>query len=154
MPDEVRSLIVWLADRRSWGLPIYPSSESAGAGESMAGFFIVLVLLFLGLVQPYRMEGVTGETNREGRLGGRGWFLLLLPVPLLVGVGFVADSMVNRPLRVAPQLVDDAITTGRTYEGDLFELGLEKGVNYQAITSVREQMSENIHFPSGRWTWA
>jgi hypothetical protein len=149
VPYEGRSLIMWLADRRAWGLPIYPSSEASGVGVWLSGFFIVLVLVFLGLLQPYRMEGVTGETDEHGRLGGRGWFLLLLPLPLLVGVGFVADSMVNRPLRVAPQLVDEAITTGRTYEGDLFALGLEEGVNYQAITSVREQMSENYALTIG-----
>ena len=149
VPYEGRSLIMWLADRRAWGLPIYPSSEAAGVGVWLAGFFVVLVLVFLGLLQPYRMEGVTGETDDAGRLGGRGWFLLLLPLPLLVGVGFVADSMVNKPLRVAPQLVDEAIATGRTYEGDLFELGLEKGVNYQAISSVREQMSANYTLSIG-----
>jgi hypothetical protein len=149
VPYEGRSLIVWLADRRAWGLPIYPSSEAAGVGVWLAGFFVVLLLVFLGLLQPYRMEGVTGESDDAGRLGGRGWFLLLLPLPLLVGVGFVADSMVNKPLRVAPQLVDEAITVGSTYQGDLFEYGLEKGVNYQAISSVRDQLSENYALSIG-----
>jgi hypothetical protein len=149
VPYEGRSLVVWLADRRAWGLPIYPSSEAAGVGVWLAGFFIVLALVVLGLMQPYRLEGVIGETDDTGRLGGRGWFLLLLPIPLLVGIGLVADSMVNRPLRVAPQLVNEAIATGRTYEGDLFALGLEKGVNYQAISSVRELMSENYALSIG-----
>ena len=149
VPYEGRSLIVWLADRRAWGLPIYPSNEAAGVGVWLAGFFIVLALVVLGLMQPYRLEGVTGETDENGRPGGRGWFLLLLPVPLLVGVGFVADSMVNKPLRVAPQLVSEAIDTGRTYEGDLFALSLEKGVNYAAIEGVREQMSEEYSLSFG-----
>ena len=149
VPYQGRSLAVWLADRRAWGLPIYPYSEAAGVGVWLAGFFILLVLVFLGLLQPYRLEGVIGETDDKGRLGARGWFLLLLPVPLLVGVGLVADSMVNKPLRVAPQLVSEAITTGRTYEGDLFALGLEEGINYQAISSVREQMSEEYTLSIG-----
>ncbi|MFN2187059.1 MAG: hypothetical protein ACK2UU_24010, partial [Anaerolineae bacterium] len=149
VPYEGRSLIVWLADRRAWGLPIYPSNEAAGVGVWLAGFFIVLALVVLGLMQPYRLEGVTGETDENGRPGGRGWFLLLLPVPLLVGVGFVADSMVNKPLRVAPQLVSEAIDTGRTYEGDLFALSLEKGVNYAAIEGVREQMSAEYSLSVG-----
>jgi hypothetical protein len=149
VPYEGRSLIVWLADRRAWGLPIYPSSEAAGVGVWLAGFFIVLALIILGLMQPYRLEGVTGETDEKGYLGGRGWFLLLLPVLLLVGVGFVADSMVNKPLRVAPELVSEAIDTGRAYEGDLFALGLEKGVNYAAIEGVREQMGESYTLSFG-----
>ena len=149
VPYEGRSLVLWLADRRAWGLPIYPSSEAAGVGVWLAGFFIVLALVVMGLMQPYRLEGVIGETDKSGRLGGRGWFLLLLPIPLLVGVGLVADSMINKPLRVAPQVVDEAIATGRTYEGDLFALGLDKGVNYQAISGVREQMSENYTLSIG-----
>ncbi len=149
VPYQGRSLTVWLADRRAWGLPVYPSSEAVGVGLWMSGFFVVLILVVLGLMQSYRMEGVTGETDDRGRLGGRGWFLLLVPVPLLAGVGLVADSMVNKPLRVAPQLVSEAITTGRTYEGDLFELGLERGVGYQAISGVREQMSEDYTLSIG-----
>ena len=149
VPYEGRSLVLWLADRRAWGLPIYPSSEAAGVGVWLAGFFIVLALAVLGLMQPYRLEGVIGETDKSGRLGGRGWFLLLFPIPLLLGLGLVADSMINKPLRVAPQLVSEVITTGRSYEGDLFSLGLEKGVNYQAISSVRELMSDNYTLSIG-----
>ena len=43
----------------------------------------------------------------------------------------------------AARLVHDAIQTGRTYEGDLFELGLRDGINYSAIRGVRDQMSPN-----------
>ncbi len=149
VPYHGRSLTVWLADSRSRELPIYPYSEAAGVGLWLAGFFILLVLVILGLMQPYRLEGMSSEADDRGRLGGRGWFLLLLPLPLLAGVGLVADSMVNQPLRVAPQLVSEAIETGRTYEGDLFALGLERGVGYQAIAGVREQMSENYTLSIG-----
>ena len=149
VPYAGRTLTIWLADRRAWGLPIHPYSEAAGVGVWLAGFFILLALVFLGLVQPYRLEGVISETDDRGRLGARGWFLILLPVPLLVGVGLVADSMVNKPLRVAPQLVSEAITTGRTYEGDLFALSLERGVNYAAIAGVREQMSDEYELSIG-----
>lgn len=143
VPYEGRNLMVWLADRRAWGLPVYPFSDAAQAGMWLFGFFIVLLLGFLGLLQPYRLEGIASETDAEGRLGARSWFLLLLPLPLMLAVGFVADDMMNSPLRVAPQLVHEVIRTGRTYDGDLFELSLEKGVNYNAIAGLRDQMSEN-----------
>jgi hypothetical protein len=143
VPYEGRNLMVWLADRRAWGLPVYPFGDAAQAGMWLSGFFIVLLLGFLGLLQPYRMEGIASETDTEGRLGGRGWFMLLLPLPLVLAVGFVADSMTTRPLRLAPQLVHEVIRTGRTYDGDLFGLSLEKGVNYNAIAGLQEQMSED-----------
>jgi hypothetical protein len=142
IPYEVHTLIVWLSDPRSWGLPVYPFDEVAGMGVALAGFFTLLLFGILGLLQPYRLEGIVGETDDKGRPGGRGWFLLLLPLPLVLGVGLINDNMVNRPTRVAPQLVHEAIRNGRTYPGDLFALSLEKGVNYNAISGVRDQMGE------------
>jgi hypothetical protein len=143
LPYEGRTLTVWLADRRSWGLAIYPFSPSAQARMMMAGFFVVLLLAILGLLQNYRLEGVSSETEADGRMSSRAWFLLLLPLPLVLGVGLIADEQVNSPLRVAPKLVHEAIRTGRTYPGDLFELSLQRGVNYNAISGVRDQMSES-----------
>jgi hypothetical protein len=146
---EGRSLLVWVADRRSWGLPVYPFSDAAKTGMWLAGFFIVLLLGLLGLIQPYRLENVAGETEAGGRLGARGWFLLCLPLALVLAVGLVADSMVNGPLRRAPQLVHEVIRTGRTYPGDLFALSREAGVNYNAIAGLQEQMSENYALSLG-----
>jgi len=134
---------VWLADRRSWGLSIYPFSPAAQARMVMAGFFVVLLLTILGLVQGYRLEGIGSETDADGRMSGRAWFLLLLPLPMVLGVGLVANNLVNSPQRTALQLVHEAIRTGRTYPGDLFELSLERGINYNAISGVRDLMSEN-----------
>jgi hypothetical protein len=171
LPYEGHSLIVWLADRRSWGLAIYPFSSPAQVRLVMAGFFVVLLLTILGLLQGYRLEGIPVGINTGDRLDGRAWFLLILPLPLVLGVGLVADNLVNSPLRVAPKIVHEAIRTGRTYPGDLFELSLERDVNYNAISGVRDQMSENYslligevnlgvtntifvvaHFDNGAWT--
>jgi hypothetical protein len=122
-------------------LPVYVFSAAAQARLLMAGFFIMLCLTILGLLQNYRLEGVASETDAGGRMTGRSWFLLLLPLPLVVGVGLAADNIVGSSERVAQQLVHEAIRTGRTYEGDLFELSLKRGLNYNAIAGVRDQMS-------------
>lgn len=143
LPYEGRSLAAWLTDRRSWGLPVYPFSPPAQVRLAMAGFFVVLLLTILGLLQEYRLEGIPVGINTGGRLDSRAWFLLLLPLPLVLGIGLIADNLVNSPLRVAPGLVHEAIRTGRTYPGDLFELSLERDVNYNAISGVRDQMSES-----------
>lgn len=120
LPYEGRSLTVWLADHRSWGLPIYPFSSAAQSRLMLAGFFIVLLLAVLGLLQGYRLEGIAAETDADGRMSGRTWFLLLLPLPLVFGVGLIADGFVNSPLRVGPRLVHEAIRTGRTYPGETY----------------------------------
>jgi len=148
-PYEGRTLTVWLSDFDSWGLPVYPFDVTAGTGMALAGFFTLLLFGILGLLQTYRLETIAGETEQRGRPNARGWFMLLLPLPLVLGVGLINDSVVNRPLRVAPRQVHEAIRTGRTYEGDLFKLSLEKGVNYNAIKAVRGQMSEEFRLTIG-----
>jgi hypothetical protein len=149
VPYEVRTLLVWVADRRAWGLPVYAFSDAAEAGMWLSGFFILLLLGLLGFLQPYRLEGIAAETEAGGRLGGRGWFMLILPLPLVLAVGLLADNMVNSPLRVAPQLVHEVIRTGRTYEGDLFALSLEEGINYNAIAGLQEKMSQEYTLSLG-----
>lgn len=149
VPYEGRTMTVWLADHRSWGLPIYSFSASVQQGMVFAGFFIVLLLTILGLVQNYRLENVGSEMDANGRMSARAWFLLVLPLPLVLGVGLFADNLVSSPVRVAPQLVHEAIRTGRTYPGDLFELSLERSVNYNAISGVRDQMSAGYSLTIG-----
>jgi len=150
LPYEGRTLTVWLADRRFWGLPVYPFNAGAQARLLMTGFFVVLLLTILGLIQDYRLEGIRTEVNTDGRLEGRGWFLLLFPLPLVFVLGLAADNLINSPLRIAPQLVQQAIRVGRTYPGDLFELSLERGLNYNAISGVRDQMSAHYTLAFGK----
>jgi hypothetical protein len=149
LPYEGRNLTIWLTERRFWGLPVFAFTKAAQARLLMAGFFVVLCLTFLGLLQNYRLEGIASETSENGRLSGRAWFLLLLPLPLVFAAGFAADNLVNSPERTAHRLVHEAIRTGRTYEGDLFELSLKKNVNYNAIAGVRAQMSADYSLSTG-----
>ena len=149
VPYEGRNLLVWLGDRRSWGLPVYAFSDAAQVGMWLAGFFILLLLGLLGFLQAYRLESIAGEAEGERRLGARGWFLLLLPLLLVLAVGLLADNMVNSPLRSAPRLVHEVIRTGRTYPGDLFALSREAGVNYNAIAGLQDKISEDYKLSLG-----
>lgn len=149
LPYEGRSLLVWLADHRFWGLPIYAFSAAARARMLMAAFFVVLCLAILGLLQNYRLEGIAAETDARDRLTLRAWVLMLLPLPIVFAAGLAADSLVNSPERTALSLVHEAIRTGRTYPGDLFELSLKRGVNYNAIAGVRDRMSEHYALSTG-----
>ena len=149
LPYEGRNLLVWLAERRFWGLPIYAFSAAARARLLMAAFFVVLCLTILGLLQNYRLEGVASETDAQGHMDARAWFLMALPLPLVFAAGLAADNLVFSPERNALSLVHEAIQTGRTYSGDLFELSLKRGVNYNAIAGVRDQMSANYTLAAG-----
>lgn len=141
LPYDGRNLLIWLIDPRFAGRVVYVFDAAAQVRLLVAGFFLALALLLLGLVQNYRLEGVRGALTR-GRLSFRATLLLLLPLPLFALAGWVADDNLNRPLRVAPLLVDDAFSTGRSYTGDLIALANETGVNYSAINGVRDLIGD------------
>jgi hypothetical protein len=142
-PYYGRTFTIWLADRRFWGLSIYPYLEDLSIAQVFVGFFLIFLLAFLALLQNYRLEGISSETGRNGRLNARAWMLLMAPLPFVIGVSWITQNIVGDPSSVAIQVVDRAIERGRTYEGDLFELGLREGISYGAIRNVREKMSAN-----------
>jgi hypothetical protein len=168
-PYEGRSLIVWLVERRLWGLPVSPFNASAQSGQWPVGFFVIILLAILGLIQHYRLEDLLSETDARGRLSGYGWVRLALPLPLVLAAGLLADEFGNKPARFAPQLVQEAVDTALTYPGDLFELSRRKGVNYNALSAVRDQLGGDyaliigeteastetilvvVHFDNGAW---
>jgi hypothetical protein len=142
-PTIGRTLTIWLADFRFWGLPIYPSLIESLTAPIIAGFFIFLVLGLLAILQNYRLEMIAVEVNEAGRLMRRGWFLLLLPLPLVIIAGAVTAALFNDPSGQALQAVHRAIPVVVNSEGDLFAQGLEDGLNYSAFNSVRDQLTEN-----------
>jgi len=56
LPFEGRTLLAWLADRRFWGLPIYPFDDTAQTRLVVGSLLPALMLTALGLVQDYRLE--------------------------------------------------------------------------------------------------
>ena len=168
-PSHGRNLVSWLSDSRFLGRPIYPSLQAPLVSIFFAGFAIFLALLILAIVQNYRLEGAVGELRNDGRLSGRSLLILIWPMFIVVVAGYVTNNIAGDKSARDALLVQEAIDTGRTYEGDLFELGLERGVNYSAIKGVREQMSPTysmligsvdadslttlvvIHFVNGAW---
>lgn len=149
-PTLGRTLTVWVADRRFWGLPIYPFTIDSLAAPILAGFFLILVLLLLAILQNYRLEAVSREVNEKGHLQFRAWLLLFFPLPFIVVAGMITRDVVGDPSAQAVQIVHQAIQVGRTYDGDLFALGLREGLNYAALQGVREQMSANYTLGIGR----
>jgi hypothetical protein len=160
---------VWLADRRFWGLPIYPFTIDSPIAPILAGFFIILLLMLLAVLQNYRLELASSEVNENGRLQIRAWLMLLLPLPFVIVAGMITRDVVGDPSAQAVKLVHQAIQVSRTHEGDLFELGLQDGINYSALNSVRDQLSAHytmgiggvepsaaityivVHFDNGAW---
>ncbi len=142
-PSFGRNLVAWLGDSRFFGLPIFPNLDAPIWSIFVAGFAIFLALSLLAFVQAYRLEGAQRELGTGGRMSGRSLFMLLWPMIFVAVAGYVTNNITGDKSARDALLVQEAIDTGRTYEGDLFQLGLERGVNYSAIKGVRDQMSPN-----------
>jgi hypothetical protein len=168
--NRLRTFLVWLSDRRFWGRLVYPPPDARLGGLILAGFFIILVLTFLAILQDYRLENGQQYLGRKGRITASALFRLSLPLPIVVIAGLVTgNAFGGANSTLAMKLVYEAIEIGRTYEGDLNELSLERGINYSAIRGVREQLGDGytlimgdsdpmmlttyvvVHFDNGAW---
>jgi len=142
LPYYGRTLAVWLLDPRFRGSVVYPYTLEGGPGGLLlGGLLIILVLVILGFMQNYRLEQIAMETNRNGRLNGRAWVSLLLPMPIVFLAGVVTQSVMSNPAAPAIVEVNRAVTVAQGYEGDLRTLELNDGISYAALQPVREIIS-------------
>lgn len=140
-PTVGRTIAVWLVDRRFWGIPVYPAINGGHWAVMLGGIFIILIFFVLALLQGQRLDSAQHELKKNTRLSARSWLILLTPLPLVAIAGWATASMPINPSTTAANVVLDAIMTTRDYEGDLVELGLERGSNYGAVRSVQDQMT-------------
>lgn len=140
-PYHGRTFAVWLADSRFWGRAVFPyTSEGSPAGLILGGLLIILVLAVLGLLQGHRLEGLAGEVSHRGRLNGRGWLSLLLPLPLVFLASLITQSVMANPAAPALDINNRAIANAQNFEGDLRRLDLGDNIDYGALRSVQEMI--------------
>ena len=141
LPYYGRSLVVWLTNWRFWGRTVFPFILEATPGSLvLAGFFILLTLAGLALVQNYRLENLTAEINHRGRMSTRGWVALLWPLPIVFLVSLITHNTMANPAAPAAEVIYRAIPVARDYEGDLRELELGDGIDYGALRSVHDRL--------------
>lgn len=142
LPYYGRTLAVWLADSRFWGRVVFPYTlEGSPTGIILGGLLIILMLVILGFIQSYRLEHISLEANPRGRLSGRGWVSLLLPLPLVFLAGMVTQSVMANPAAAAIGLTNQAVVIARDYEGDLRTLERGDGISYAALQPVKDLLS-------------
>jgi hypothetical protein len=144
-----RTLAEWLADSRAWGLPIFTSEALTKTGLIIGSILIILTLVILAILQGTRLEQAVIELSDEGRMSGKSWYILILPLPIIILVAFVTSSWQVNPAAAAAEVVHQTIEVARLTKGDLFQLGIQEGVNYGAINAVRDQLTGNYSLRIG-----
>jgi hypothetical protein len=148
-PTLGRSLAVWLVDSRFWGTVVFPADTGDPFGLAIGGFLVIAILVILALLQDLRLTSALSELGPGGQLTVQALFRLLLPLPLVALAMLYTGSMIVNPAATATAVVYEAIRIGRDYDGDLFQLGLERGVNYAAINGVRDRLSGDFTLRDG-----
>jgi len=145
LPFYGRTLSIWLLDTRFWGREIFPyTREGRPAGMILGGLLIILTLTIFGFIQNYRMENINSERGKTGKLTGRGWVSLLLPLPVVFLVSLITQSVLSNPASSAIAVVNRAITVAQGYEGDLRLLQSGDGISYAALAPVQDRLSADF----------
>jgi hypothetical protein len=150
---QVQTLTAWLSDLRFWGQPVYEASSASRLRGGLAGFFVVLALAVYGLLQENRLNSLRTEMGGRFGLTDRGWFLLVLGLLPIFGVGLIADEIVLKPVYATVRITDQAIRIVRSTEGDLLDLSQADGINYNALKGERERLGSRYSLQIGQVEW-
>jgi hypothetical protein len=141
LPFQGRTLVVWLADPRFWGKPVFPYTlGGTNTGLLLGGLLLILVLGVLGILQGYRLENLVVETGRRRTLSGRAWLALILPLPFVFLASLITQSVMANPAATAVELTHRGITGTQGFEGDFLELGTAGGVNFAALRGLEGKL--------------
>lgn len=141
-PSTLQTVALWLADRRFWGMPLFrPPAELTFATYLVSGIFMILALILLSIFQDSRLQSIGREYLGGQRPGFSAWFKFLLPLLIAAGAGVITGNMYPNPNGATLQAVQRGIHAARTYEGDLFALGLAENMNYAAFNPVRDRLA-------------
>ncbi|MEZ4594063.1 MAG: hypothetical protein R3D55_23420 [Chloroflexota bacterium] len=170
LPPIGQNWAVWLADDRFASLPVVQSPDHLFWWSFLiAGFLLLALLPLMAILQNSNLVRAHEELVNGRRLNSRAAFSLLLPA-LFAGLlgAFFPDLTTSAP-REALVITDQAIQRVRNFDGELFQLSLDTGFNYNALDGVRDQLDGpytllvnevvdewssamvTAHFESGAW---
>ena len=141
LPPLGQNWFIWLADDRFSGLPVVQSpSHLFWWSFAIAGFLMISLLPMMALLQNTNLARAYQELVNGQRLNARVSMSLLLPALLAALVGFLFPDLTTSAPRDALVITDQAIQRVHNYDGELFQLSLDTGFNYNALDSVSDQL--------------
>lgn len=141
VPFEGRNLVVWLLDRRLWGLVVYPFGSSAAVRTTVVLVVGAGVGALSGLLEPLALDWAWDRATPRGRLSLGSWAVLLVCLPLTLLLTGATDEMINQPLRTPQTSVGGLISitlAGKAEEAEA------RGLNVAAVETFRGSFSEDF----------
>lgn len=141
LPPLGQNWLIWLADERFSGLSIVQSPDHLFWWSFViSGFLLVSILPMMALLQNTNLARVHQELVHGRKLNARAAFSLLVPALLAALIGFLLPDLTTSAPREALVITEQAIQRVREYDGELFQLSLDTGFNYNALDSVSDQL--------------
>lgn len=170
LPNLTNNFVIGLLDNRFAGFSIIVAPEiNTWWAFAIVGYILIIFIVFLAILQDYRLEKAHMELTTKGQLSIRAFGLLFFPALLTAAGALVTPDFIGSAPRQSLRMTHQGIEEGRVIAGDLFETSLEKGFNYAALQGVREQIDGDYelmvgevdeygstviivaHFESGSW---
>jgi hypothetical protein len=141
VPFEGRNLVVWLVDRRLWGLVVFPYGSSAAVRTTIVLISGAGIGALSGLLQHLSLEWAWDRATPKGRMSGQSWAVLLVCLPLTLLLAGATEELINRPLRAPQQSLEQVLALTLAGKSDQAEA---RGLNVAAVEDFRESFSDTF----------
>ena len=139
MPYDGSNLAAWLADRRLWGLVVFPYGHAAAVRTTLVAIVMAGLGAVVGFVEYLAVEWAWDRATPEGRMSVLSWILLLACIPPVLLMTGTVEEMINQPIRTPQQRVGELI--GLALEGAVEE-AQARGLTYRAVEPFLASFSE------------
>ena len=150
MPFDGGNIAAWLADRRLWGLPVFPYGESAQVRTQLLLFIGGGVGIAVGFFESLAVQWAGDRATLRGRMSLQSWITLLVCIPLIIPIATLAEDQVYQRIRIPQQRVSESVALALSGAGeDAFK---QRNLNYFAFDTFYEDLSSSyvIHLAGYR----
>ena len=139
LPFDGGNLAAWSADRRLWGLVVFPYTEAAATRTTILMVTGTIIGLVVGFFEDLVVGWSWDRATPSGRMSVQSWLALLVCVPLALPVALLAEDQVHQRLRIPQQRVGTSIKLAKAGAD---EKAFERlGLNYRVVTPFSDRMS-------------
>jgi hypothetical protein len=150
MPFDGGNIAAWLADRRLWGLPVFPYGESAQVRTQLLLLIGGGIGITVGFLESLAVQWAWDRATPRGRMSLQSWIALLVCIPLVLPLATLADDFVYQRVRIPQQRVSE--TVALALSGADEATFKQHNLNYFALDAFAEDLSPNyvIHLAGYR----